>query len=262
MLEAGRATVVYHGTVQHGCVGPNRDVFRSLVLSLLGAFKTGALRREVDLPNLAWILQYSSPCDRDTSPCQRCRDCFQYLPLYESIYASVFKAPRYYCLNADIIWRLLSEQPGIEMGIKCISERILCTIVQRETRIGTLVEESEGTVKYLSQKWRFGSRMPISVWFFPESTYERLDGLMKRGLDPAQVRLKGFIEKLGHLFGHRMCITRMRKTSFGVWSKSAVEGLAARGFPVDCDSIPVIADRFISKECDPDLFDPSNFISY
>ena len=89
-----------------------------------------------------------------------------------------------------------------------------------------------------------------------------LEGRTSVGLDPAQVRLKGFIEKLGHLFGHRMCITRMRKTSFGVWSKSAVEGLAARGFPVDCDSIPVIADRFISKECDPDLFDPSNFISY
>ena len=234
LLEEGQPTNVGYGG--HRCVGPDnhREVFRSLIDSLFGAFKTGALRREVELPGLAWSLQDAWPCtktshDHDTNPCQRCQDCVQYLPLEDSVYATMYKWPINLCLNADAIWRLLSERPGIEMGIKCFSERVLCSVVSKEL-----------TVEHLPQKRRI--QLPLRLRFLPESAFERLDDLVKRGLDPGQIRRRYFFERLGHQIG-------VNNFNFGthVWSKSSVEGLAARGFPVDCDSIPVIEDHFFNK---------------
>ena len=250
LVEARATNVRYmYGSIGHTCVGPDnhREVFRSLVLSLLGAFNTGALRREVELPRLARSLQKASPCAEDshdlgTHPCQRCRNCIQYLPK-DSIYATIYKFPKYFCLNADAIWRLLLERPGIEMGIKCISENILCQIVRQELRIGRITGESESAVERLSQKWRFDNQLPLRLWFLPESAFEKLDDLMKRGLESGQIRRRYFFERSGHRIG----VNNSIRSNFSVWSKSAVEGLAARGFPVDCDSIPVIEDRFISE---------------
>ena len=64
-----------------------------------------------------------------------------YLIGEDSINAFVFKYPRCGCLDADAIWRLLLEQPGIEMSIKCASERVLCRVVRQELRIGRIIEE-------------------------------------------------------------------------------------------------------------------------
>ena len=64
--------------------------------------------------------------------------------------------------------------------------------------------------------------------------------MIKRGLDPGKIRSRSFFEMIGHLIG-----PRLNQFRFFVWSKSAVEGLAARGFPVNCDSIPVIEDRLV-----------------
>ena len=249
LLQEGRATNVRYGNVYYRCAGPDnhREVFRNLVRSLFGAFKTGALRRGVEFHKLAWSLHDVWSCaedthDLDTNPCQRCRDCIQYLPLEDSINAFVFKYPRCGCLDADAIWRLLLEQPGIEMSIKCASERVLCRVVRQELRIGRIIEESERAVERLSQKWCFDSQWPLRLRFLPESAFERLDDLMKRGLDPGQISLRYFFEQMCHLIGPRVITNN---TKFGVWSKSTVEGLAARGFPVDCDSVPVIEDRFL-----------------
>jgi hypothetical protein len=243
LLQAGQANKVRYDRDE--CVGPDnhRDIFRSLVRSLFGAFKTGALRREVELIDLAWSLRDAWSCaedsrDSDTNPCQRCRNCIQYLPLEDIIYASVYKQTALFCLNADIIWRFLLERPGIEMGIKCISEKFLCQVVQLELdtyQSGKIVEESESAFKHLWKKWRLDTQMSIQVWFLPESAYEKLDGLMKRGLEPAQIRFEYFFQQMGSFIGGQI--------QFHVWSKSTVEELAARGFPVDCDSIPVIEDR-------------------
>ena len=242
LLVDGKQTIMAYDSDE--CVGPDNhgEVFRSLVLSLFGAFETGALRRDVELPHLAGELQGVSPCaddshDLDTHSCQRCRNCIQYLPLEDSIYATVYKYPKWFCLKADVIWRLLLERPGIEMGIKHVSEKVLCDVVLRDVRIGTLAKGSESAS--LSQKWRFDSQLPIHTWYLPKSAFDRLDALMKRGLDPGQIRRGCFFEKLGRLIG-----VNHNYSSFSIWSESTVEGLAARGFPIDCNSIPVIEDRF------------------
>jgi len=127
------------------------------------------------------------------------------------------------------------------MGIKCVSEKFLCRVVRFYLEPGTVGLRA---AKHLPQKWRFDSKFGIQVWFLSESAFERLDDLMKRGLDSGQIRLEYFFafEMFGHLFG-----VNHNYSFFNVWSKSTVEGLAARGFPVDCDSIPVIEDRFISE---------------
>ena len=123
------------------------------------------------------------------------------------------------------------------MGIKHVSEKVLCDVVLRDVRIGTLAKGSESAS--LSQKWRFDSQLPIHTWYLPKSAFDRLDALMKRGLDPGQIRRGCFFEKLGRLIG-----VNHNYSSFSIWSESTVEGLAARGFPIDCNSIPVIEDRF------------------
>ena len=248
--DNGEAFTMTYGNM-HRCVGPDNhaEVFRNLVFSLFGAFKTGALRREVKLPGLAYSLQDARLCaesshDLDTNPCHLCTNCIQYLPLEEIIYASAYKDPKYFCLNVDDIWRLLLERPGIKTDIKRISEKVLCQTVFVELQ-GRKVE-SESAVERLSQKWRFDSQSPMQGWVLPKSAFERLDNMMKGGLDSGQIRRRYFFERIGHLIGPRLHVM-LDQSEFNVWSKSAVEGLAARGFPVDCDSIPVIDDRFFSK---------------
>ena len=250
LLVEARATNVRYGSIGHTCVGPDnhREVFRNLIISLFGAFKTGALRRAVELNDLLYSIRQTSSCtktsrDPDTSPCQSCRDCIQYLPLNDVIIASIYNLPYLFCPNTstDIIWGLLSERPGIEMGVKCISEEVLCRVVRRDLTMGVITGDSESAVKLLSKKWRFDRKIPfIQVCCLPESAFERLDGLIKKGLDPDKIRSRSFFEMMGHLIG-----PRLEQMSFFVWSKSAVEGLASRGFPVNCDSIPVIEDRLV-----------------
>ena len=250
LLVEARATNVRYGSIGHTCVGPDnhREVFRNLIISLFGAFKTGALRRDVELNDLLYSIRQTSPCtktsrDLDTSPCQSCRDCIQYLPLCDVIIAAIYNLPYLFCPNTstDVIWRLLSERPGIEMGINCTSEEVLCRVVRRELKMGLVTGDSESAVKLLSQKWRFDCKIPVmQVCCLPESAFERLDGLIKRGLDPGKIRSRSFFEMMGHLIGP--CLDQFR---FFVWTKSAVEGLAACGFPVNCDSIPVIEDRLV-----------------
>jgi hypothetical protein len=99
-------------------------------------------------------------------------------------------------------------------------------------KLQRLEKKSADAVKQLSQKWPIdNSQIKLRLYYLPESAFETLDDYIKRGLDPGQIRLKYFIKKTDRLFHSK-----------SAWSKSTVEGLAARGFPIDCDSVPVIDD--------------------
>lgn len=71
-----------------------------------------------------------------------------------------------------------------------------------------------------------------------------LDDFIGRGLDPARIRHGYFLKVLGGSIGSNANDFNPR---FVAWKKSTIEGLAFRGFPVDCGSIPCADDQICDE---------------
>ena len=113
------------------CNGPDNheEVFRGLGSSLFAACQTGALRRDILLVGLGWGLYDVWPCS-GKSPCRRCRNCVQCLPVSHVLIASIKN--RFPCLNMDDLWKILTSRPGLQSVLKSISEDVLSKVVSNK----------------------------------------------------------------------------------------------------------------------------------
>ena len=228
------------------CSGPrdHGDIFRSLMTSHSGAVKTGALPNGLVLEGIHDCLYDLRPCRERSVSCQWCRDILLHFPLRDLFpFLVVFHdGDADFCLTKREAWSVVSQRSDISKGLKENSEEQLSNYVFARSSFSRPIEGKQraAAVEQLPEKWRVKARTCrfIKVRYLTESSFEELDFLIEKGLDPKLIQRELILK--------RFCRTSAF-TDLIAWSRTTVEKLAARGFPIDCESFPVISETFFSK---------------
>ena len=245
----------YYGTYHpNSCTGPknSQEIFRSLVDSYFGAIKTGALPPHFPLKGVFDVASlcgtricniYKDPSGR----CQRCENIISLGPFYHVADCLLVTSAQCnaVCLDNEKIYTLMQKRTDTEEGLKRESARCLCNFFSNWLSFGLFDEKSrKNAIKRVPQKWGLKDRISvqgnsqrtlITIWYLSKSKFDELDDLIELGLDPTLLTREYFWKRFGRKIG-----LHGAGPSFYLWTKSTVDGLAARGFPVDSESMPCI----------------------
>ena len=85
-------------------------------------------------------------------------------------------------------------------------------------------------------------------------SFEQLDQMASIGFDPKLIFRQYALHRLEWYLGVRTWTWSQESKEFPCWTKSTVDGLSARGYPLDSQSIPVIDDEGCKNEKSPELW--------
>lgn len=220
------------------CEPANHDeIYRSLIASLLGAYKTRALSQNVILHNnaLDGIDVLREPLcelagDSDDGRCEWCENLCKFLPLQ---HRDFFLFAGMMCLDDETRNRILRSRPG---GVQCIRAsqckdvvNALVDIIQIHTVQNDTKEEQEYWEKLRSHGVTSESAHIITVL---EEDLEDVDQMLHScGLKPSDVPKEMLYRNLYIAEPDR---------EYDVCAKSTVERFVARGYPLDPGDLVVL----------------------
>lgn len=225
------------------CRGPDwhQDIFRSLVRSIVGASKTGALTHAIDVGGIVQCIGQVCPLSKSAqkvSPdCEWCRDIMTHFPLRTLLRCTplLFRS-HVSCLPRRDAWEIILKRPGASKIIADASECVLFTSLS--THPVAIKENSRDALMSLFKKIGIAKRMHLHGWQITKSAFERIDEMIKFGFDPKRLSAQAlYKKKLSGIYADD-------DVNFHVWKRSSIEGLCARQFPVDSKSIPNLDDKF------------------
>jgi len=225
----------------------NDDVLKHLLTAYVGAIKSGFLSREIAMEGMmkssaAW--REHSLCREKSSNCEWCRDILSHYPLNDLLRYLVDNEA-FFCQTAQEAWGIVRRRPDADKGFSEVSEEVLCEEVDRSLWPRSVRKEFRAAaVVDLPEKWRLVERKceTLRVCSIYERDFRRIDDLIEKGFNPKYVTRKFAWEKWKDSIGATYYFS-----TFYTWTRTTVEKLAARGFPVDCDCIPVIDDKYIEE---------------
>jgi len=222
------------------------DLFRGLLSAYVGAIRTGALSQQIALGGVSVSLLRRSSCREETSNCQWCGDILSHFPLIDLLLFLVYNRGNKFCQSEQEVWDMVRRRPDIDEGFSEVSEDVLFGQVNLGLRHRRVRDQFRAAaVENLpNEKWRLKALQckKFYVYSFSHSGLQKLDELIGKGFDPKYVTGGVSLEKKwNYLCG------AYAKFLFNAWTRTTVENLAARGFPVDCDCVPVIDDKYIDE---------------
>jgi len=222
-------------------------VLKHLLTAYVGAIKSGFLSREIAMEGMmkssaAW--REHSLCREKSSNCEWCRDILSHYPLNDLLRYLVDNEA-FFCQTAQEAWGIVRRRPDADKGFSEVSEEVLCEEVDRSLWPRSVRKEFRAAaVVDLPEKWRLVERKCeyLRVCSISQRKFRRIDDLIEKGFNPKYVTRKFAWEKW------KVSIGASYFFNFFTWTRTTVEKLAARGFPVDCNSIPVIDDKYIDEK--------------
>jgi len=210
------------------------DVYRGLLTAYVGAVKSGAFSEKIALEGAdLWPLT-SSLCRQKSSNCRFCRDILSHFP-FRGLLDVLVSQRDMFCQTEQDHWDIVRRRPDADKGFSEVSEEALCTKVSR------ILHDSYRTIdtqfiELLPEKWRLEARTCELLWVYSvdQSDLQKLDELIEKGFDLKCVTRKFALKEWKHYIGAQ------RDSRFCTWTRTTVESLAARGFPVDCNCVPAI----------------------
>ena len=236
-LDSGGDRQIYdHDYVKNNQGG---DLYRSLLSAYVGAIKTGALSENIEFRGIdLWSFRDSS-CREESSNCQWCKDILSHFPL-TWLLRFWLSIEHVFCQTEQEVWDIVQRRPGIDKVLSEVSEEVLCEEVSGYFSFRMVGKQFRAAaVEHLPEKWRRSEREcgNLFVWSLSQSDLQELDELIEKGFDPKYITCKFALEEWRYFFG-------AHGSEFFAWTRTTVESLAARGFPVDCNCVPVIDDKY------------------
>ena len=208
------------------------ELYRSLIASLLGAYKTRALSQNVTLheDTLDGIedIEYSF-CDLPSSECEWCKNLCKFLPLQHHD----FFLRRMICLDDETRNGILRARQGGPELIKSVLCYDIAIALERRISYHTVENDTEEEREYWQKLRSYGVSSEIAdVIFFDETDLEDVDQMLHRlGLKPNDIPKEILYEKL-NIGQHDL--------EYDVWIKSSVERFVTRGYPLDPGDLVVL----------------------
>lgn len=137
----------------------------------------------------------------------------------------------------------MPQRSDISKGLKENSEVQLFDYVFFHSSFRTIEgKHRAAAVEQLPEKWRVKARTCrfIKVRYLAESSFEELDFLIEKGFDSKLIQRELIFKRFNHT-------DAFSSHEFIAWSRTTVEKLVARGFPINCESFPTISETFFSK---------------
>ena len=116
----------------------------------------------------------------------------------------------------------------------------LCDFIHYELRrkqSNDFEAQVEQIMNKCMHKYHYARRPSPFVWVLSKDAFEKLDQVIKTGLDPRRITKKYFFDHFNRFFNYDEQTGRLH-----IWTKSTVIGLESRGFPVSCDDIITVDD--------------------
>jgi len=223
----------------------DEDLYRSLLSAYVGAIRTGALSQQIALEGMRVSLLGRFSCRGSSTDCQWCRDILSHFPLNDLLRFLVSPGrDNMFCQTKQEVWRIVRSRPGIDEVFSAISQEVLCKRVSLYLMRRLVNQQFRAdAVEQLPEKWRLEAREceTLFVYSISKSGFQMLDELIEKGFDPKYVTRKLAMEELEYYIGAH---DGANDSIFRTWTRTTVKNLAARGFPVDCDCVPVIDDKY------------------
>ena len=220
------------------CSSPNNheEIFRGLVMSLGGAFKTGILSHDVAIKgvdNYRWNL-FARPCSNEsrtkngTDSCAWCRAYCEQFPLTHII-PKGGSPTIFHCLTTREFWAIINGRPGGKEATQRANEEMLCRMLRHfivgyhgwPNFFGEIPPDVE-------QRMQNENPKKLRLWVLSENALSEIDVMIEAGLNPRRIRREYLQSELSNRVHSgtkdRLC---------NAWAQSAVTELSSRGFPVD-----------------------------
>ena len=226
-------------------------IFRNLLTAYVGAIKTGALS-DVKLRGVRDSLFWIAPCPHRSPNCQWCRDILLHFPIHDLLEFLAYyndEEVQDICQSKENAWKIVLKRPDAAQGIKDVSEKLLCGNATLQWT-GVKAPCRAAAARQLPTKWRTAEQRckDAKVWFCGKIGFANLDNLIEKGFDTKLISRKYVLEQKAQYIGadsfNHWEGNDFFCNDFHAWKRSTVEGLAARGFPIDCDCIPIIDDEY------------------
>ena len=246
------------------CFNINRnetvDILRSLLTAYVAALKTGALR-EIELRGVGDSLFWIDSCPHRSATCQWCRDILLHFPIHDLLeFLAYYDAAdddeeevKDLCLTKEEAWSIALKRLDAAQAIEEMSEPLLFGLMSMRFDWSVVKAGSKAAaINQLPNKLHAAERSceETKVWQIYFDNFEKIDFLIERGFNPKLITRKYALERWARYIGadtNNDWATdgkAFHANNFHAWKRSTVEGLAARGFPIDCDCVPVIDDEY------------------
>ena len=245
------------GYVAERCVGPDNHVelMRGLVDSFCGALRVGALpgTAQFEIDGLWSNLDAIRPCAdvpldsimAQQQPCDWCRKVCRYLPPLDVIYMA--NPGHYVCVGNLGVYKIVASRPN---GREALEDKFSCKIliqrhverVQGRWRLADLSSKEKSDlldrlgVEGTDRRNFHREGGSLFVCFISKRNFELIDELLDLGFSPKNLSKAEFYRYM-----------QMDKKKDGwddhdydVWTKAAINGLAARGFPIDPEDFVIV----------------------
>ena len=219
----------------------HQDIICSLAKSMCGAFKTGVLSQNINLRGfIGYNLFTARPCyisEQKSKNCAFCRDIVNFFPL-PTLSHTTASPETHYCLDTLEFWKIIKSRPDGHQTMKEASAKFFLDWICQNGRRYKL--KQDGLPTHIQEQRTKG--VEVRAYSFLEEGADELDALIAEGLDPKLMSIDDF-RKYFKISSDRFKTNY--RGHFCYWTRGSIERLAIRGFPVDCDSLPVIEDHLI-----------------
>ena len=218
-------------------------IFRSLLSSFIGAYKTRALSQEISLsgvldPNSLYFIKEKCKTEREDgdswNECRFCRDACKHLPLKD---CQLFETSENWCLDNETIEGILRGRKG---GIDVI---IWTHYVEAVEEIGgkkqwhLLDHEVEADRDLHGKLVDMGLEVDRKgdPQYISSEGLREIDRLVESfGINPRDIPKKLLYERMW--FG-------ILGRNWDVWCKSTIDALIARGYPIDPNDLIIVDEE-------------------
>jgi hypothetical protein len=225
------------------------DVYRNLLTAYVGAIKSGALSEKTALEGMTLCSLAGSSCRESSSNCLWCKNILSHYPaLCDLLRFLFFHRSDSFCQTEQEAWDIVRRRPDFDKDYSEMSEELLCGYVS--IHLGRRIVKNQfraAAVEHLPEKWRLAEQHCENLWVYSisQSNLQKIDVLMTQQGFSRHVTRKIVLEEWDCDIGANHLFTHLR---FCAWTKTTVENFAARGFPVDCDCVPVIDDKYYNEK--------------
>lgn len=224
-----------------------------VIASLCGAFKIGLLSNVNKVGGVfESTLRHCLPCGPRNHPCSLCKYICETFPIATLLRADVMEANAthsrsvggFSCMTPTQFLKLISKRPGAREKFLEMSETFLCDWVRSKLKQLVVPDPSSAFRRKLEEQ----GKMRLEVVCLGSYFYKVLDDLIAIGFDPKRVSRGYFRAEFSDVIG----IGNGSHDCYYIWRRSTAERLSERGFPLQCDEIPVINDEETRSDFDSD----------
>ena len=218
-------------------------LFRSLVSSFVGAFKTRALSQAISVLGVihrAHLYPIIGDCklereeEASRNECHFCRDACKYLPLKD---CQLFESGHWRCLDNETKEGILRGRKG-GMGVIIWTKCAEVVDVIKEKRTWHVLDHDIKADRDLHGKlveMGLEDDRDGDPQYFSSEGLKEIDRLVESlGITPRDIPKELCYERMG--FG-------MDGRDWDVWCKSAIDSLIARGYPIDPNDLIIVDEE-------------------